>query len=262
MRIGSHVERGSISKGALLRESEVAQINTSAPQTWRKPSEKGDEESLKMGNLVIYVHAPYLVNPSSLNADVREKSVICLQEQINYANKIGAKGLVVHGGHPTGSGVYDDGLRNWLDVLSRLEFGGMRLIVENTAGGKEAVARKLHNIENFFSKVRSTGYDIGFCLDTCHSWAGGIDQKNMVRNLKDAVGEIDLLHLNNSKDDFNSSRDRHENILIGKINPEYLLEVIVEADTDTVVETPGGELAQREDVRYIRAELNKPFLNM
>jgi deoxyribonuclease-4 len=84
----------------------------------------------------------------------------------------------------------------------------------------------------------------------------------MVRNLKDAVGEIDLLHLNNSKDDFNSSRDRHENILIGKINPEYLLEVIVEADTDTVVETPGGELAQREDVRYIRAELNKPFLNM
>ena len=259
MKIGSHVERGRIFEGARDRLSDVVQINLTAPQTWRSPSDKGDEQKLLSSGLSIYVHAPYLVNPSSMNPEVRLKSIRCLKEQLNYVEKIGAKGLVVHGGHPTGSGSSKDAVNNWLEVLSALQMPVNKILIENTAGGKEAVARKITTLTSFYQSLRDNGFEVGFCLDTCHAWAGGMEQINLVENVLKAVGTINLLHVNNSKDLFDSSRDRHENLLKGSMEPESILNIVREANIDCVVETPGSVELQKEDVRYLRENLEIPY---
>ena len=66
-------------------------------------------------------------------------------------------------------------------------------------------------------------FDVGFCLDTCHAWAGGEDLIGLVERVRQITGRIDLVHLNNSRDEFDSGRDRHANLASGHIDPEVLV---------------------------------------
>ena len=96
------------------------------------------------------------------------------------------------------------------------------------------------------------GYNVGLCLDTCHTWAGGIPTADAVKGFKKLVKKIDLVHFNDSKDGFESSRDRHENLGKGKIPKSELEYVINNVKTDIIVETPGGLEAQKKDIAWIR----------
>lgn len=252
--LGSHVERADVIAGARARNADVVQVNLSAPQTWRSPVERGDEPGLRDSGLLIYVHAPYLVNPSSINPEVRRRARQCLIEQSAAAARVGAKGLVVHGGHPTGSGTVEDGIEGWLEVLDGWT-PQTRLLIENTAGGSAAVARHVEPLGRLFTTLRAAGHDVGFCLDTCHAWAGGMPYDDLVARVVDVVGRVDLTHVNNSKDPYNSSRDRHEHLRDGQIDPEWVLGVVRDAAAPAVVETPGGALEQGADVAFLRSRL-------
>lgn len=248
------MERANPILGASLRAADVIQINLTAPQTWRTPSVKPDEGGLAESEVPIWVHAPYLVNPASINPEQRTKSRLCMIEQVNAAARIGAKGLVVHGGHPTGDGTLKDGIAGWLEVLDGWT-PAVPICIENTAGGSAAVARHLDSIASLYEALRNAGHNCGFVLDTCHAHAGGLDPRNLVSTLLAATGRIDLLHLNDSKDLPGSGRDRHENLGKGNCDPEWLVEVVVAANTDTVVETPGGVEEQAADITWIRERL-------
>ena len=99
--------------------------------------------------------------------------------------------------------------------------------------------------------------NVGLCLDTCHTWAGGIPTIDAVKGFKKLVKKIDLIHFNDSKDGFESSRDRHENLGKGKIPKEELEYVIKNAKTDIIVETPNGPDAQKKDIAWIKRRLKK-----
>jgi deoxyribonuclease-4 len=87
-----------------------------------------------------------------------------------------------------------------------------------------------------------------------------MEQVNLVENILKAVGKINLVHVNNSKDLFDSSRDRHENLNAGSMNPELITQIVKDANVDCVVETPGGVALQKEDVKYIREKLDMPYV--
>ena len=252
--IGSHVERNDPLGGASARLADVVQINLSAPQTWRAPSRKGDEEAIRQSGIGVWVHAPYLVNPSSINPEIRAKARRCLMEQTESAALVGAKGLVVHGGHPTGDGTLDDGIAGWLEVLQGWE-PAVPICIENTAGGSAAVARHLDSLGRLFEALTGAGHRPGFVLDTCHAHAGGMEPDDLVARIVSLTGRIDLVHLNDSKDAFGSGRDRHEHLGQGQCPPEFLVEVVKAAATDTVVETPGGVVEQAADIAWIRDAL-------
>lgn len=254
VRIGSHVERTEPLSGARLRGAEVIQINLSAPQTWRAPSVKQDEQVLAASDLPIWVHAPYLVNPASVNPEQRARSRQCLIEQTTAAARIGARGLVVHGGHPTGDGTTADGIEGWLEVLDGWS-PPVPICIENTAGGSAAVARHLDSLACLFDALRGAGHVCGFVLDTCHAHAGGMEPDDLVRSVLAATGRIDLVHLNDSKDPAGSGRDRHEHLGAGQCDPSWLVDVVRAADTDTVVETPDGPAEQAADMAWIRDRL-------
>jgi deoxyribonuclease-4 len=73
--------------------------------------------------------------------------------------------------------------------------------------------------------------------------------------VKAITGRIDLVHLNNSRDEFDSARDRHANIRTGTIEPEVLAAVVAAAGATVVVETPAD--GQAEDIAYLRQALGR-----
>ncbi len=63
---------------------------------------------------------------------------------------------------------------------------------------------------------------VGFCLDTCHAHAGGNSLETVVDDVRKITGRIDLVHCNDSRDDFDSGADRHANLGNGQIDPDLL----------------------------------------
>jgi len=144
------------------------------------------------------------------------------------------------------------GFANWRKTFERLE-ARLPVLIENTAGGDNAMARRLDAIARLYDAL--DGLDIGFCLDTCHAHAGGEHLAGLVDRVKATTGRVDLLHANDSKDAFDSGRDRHENFGTGRIEAAALLEVIAAAGAPVVCETPGGAQGQGADIVWLRARL-------
>jgi deoxyribonuclease-4 len=70
-----------------------------------------------------------------------------------------------------------------------------------------------------------------------------------------ATGRIDLVQVNDSKDPFDSRRDRHENLGQGQIPPDEMARMINEAGAPVAVETPGGAEEQSADIEWVRKVL-------
>lgn len=231
------------------------QVFLSNPQSWKKPHPREDVEQLRASGLPVYVHAPYLVNVASGNNRVRIPSRKILQDTCDAASAIGAAGVIVHGGHVDEHMSEEEGHKNWRKALQRLETG-VPLLIENTAGGQRAMTRHFDVIGRLWEYL--DGFDVGFCLDTCHAHAAGERLEDAVEQVIDRVGRIDLVHANDSKDEAGSGRDRHENLGRGRIRPELLVAVVAEAGAPVVCETPGGAPAQRDDIAWLRERLDRP----
>ena len=165
------------------------------------------------------------------------------------ADSIGAKALVVHGGHVTAKDDPQDGLINWAKAVEQIE-RPIPMLIENTAGGDGAMARSLDMLARLWDAVGGLE-NIGFCLDTCHANSAGIDLSEAVDRVKAITGRIDLVHCNNSRDEFGSGQDRHANIEKGTFDPTLLLGVIEAAGAPVVCETPDAAA----DVRWLRQHL-------
>jgi deoxyribonuclease-4 len=133
------------------------------------------------------------------------------------------------------------------------------MLIENTAGGDGAMARSLDAIGRLWDAVADVaagnGEDVGFCLDTCHANSAGLDLADVVDRIKAITGRIDLVHCNNSRDEFGSGRDRHANIATGTIDPALLLGVVRAAGAPAICETPDEDGSLAADVSWLRQNL-------
>jgi deoxyribonuclease-4 len=249
MKVGAHVPSSYPLAEAEQRGADLVQIFLSNPQSWKKPKPRLDAAELKGSPIPVYVHAPYLVNLCADNNRVRIPSRKILQDTCDSAGEIDAAAVIVHGGHVTGDGPQEEGIVRWRKALDALDTD-MRVLIENTAGGDKALGRRVEWIKRLWEEIGS--YRVGFVLDTCHAWTGGEPLDGLVERVIDATGRIDLVHANDSKDPFDSRRDRHENLGAGEIPREDLARLIVSAGAPIVVETPGGVEEQRTDIEWVR----------
>ena len=251
MRIGVHVPGDDPLTAAADRGAEAVQIFLTPPQSWKTPPVRDDEEALRTSPIPIYVHAPYLINVASTQNRIRHPSRQNLQNTLDGAARIGAAGVVVHGGHVGDDDDADIGFGHWRTTLERLETE-VPILVENTAGGENAMARQIDRIERLWETIDGVAVRVGLCLDTCHLHAAGEDLVDGVERLAALPGGISLVHLNDSKDPAGSGRDRHQNLGKGQLEVEALLEVVRVAGTDVICETPGGVAEHRADLAWIR----------
>ncbi len=250
--VGAHTPAGDPLGEAEARDADLVQIFLSNPQSWRKPKSREDADRLRSSSIPIYVHSPYLINVCADNNRVRIPSRKILQDTCDAASEIEAVAVVVHGGHVTGDGLQEEGITRWRKALDALDTD-MHVLIENTAGGDKAVARRVEWIARLWEEIG--GYGVGFVLDTCHSWAGGEPFDELVERVIAATGRIDLVHANDSKDPFDSRRDRHENLGNGRCPTDDLAATIAAAGAPVVVETPGGAAEQAADIKWVRGVL-------
>ncbi|HEY8533354.1 MAG TPA: deoxyribonuclease IV [Micromonospora sp.] len=253
MRIGAHVDATDPLAEAAARNAEVVQFFLTNPQSWTSPESRADAAALRAAGVDIYIHAPYVINVATLNNRIRIPSRKLLLAHATAAASVGAKGLVVHGGHVNKGDDIAAGFDNWRKVFAyAAEEGGfpVPVLIENTAGGDNACARRLDALARLWDAIGE--FDVGFCLDTCHAHAAGEDLLTVVDRIKAITGRIDLVHANGSKDAFGSGRDRHENLERGTIDPELVAAVVRAAGAPVVVETPGGADAQAADIAFLR----------
>lgn len=250
--IGAHVASKDPLGVAADIGADVVQIFLSNPQSWKKPSPRDDADELRRSEIPIYVHAPYLVNVVASNNRVRIPSRKILQDTCDAAAEVGAAGVVVHGGQVTGDSPIDDAFPRWRKALEQLDTE-IPVLIENTAGGDDAVARRVETISRLWEEIGDLGP--GFVLDTCHSWAGGEPFEGLVERVIEATGRIDLIHCNDSRDPFDSRRDRHAGLGLGEILEADLVATLRATDAPVVIETPGDGDDHRRDLRWIREAL-------
>src|SRR5580700_8405272 len=257
-RIGAHIHLADPLAEAIAIGADAVQFFLGDPQGWKGPViPGGDPEAIKAAyaasDMDIYIHAPYVINVATSNNRIRIPSRKLLDQQLQAAASIGAKGLIVHGGHVNAGVDFGEGLENWRKAVERIE-RPLPMLIENTAGGDGAMARSLDSIARLWDAVGDAaagGGEVGFCLDTCHAHAAGEDLATIVDRVKAITGRIDLVHCNNSRDEFGSGRDRHAGLQDGQIDPALIVDVVRAAGAPVICETPDPVA----DVRWLRDQL-------
>jgi len=266
LRIGAHVDQVDPVGAAIARGATLSQFFLGDPQGYKGPEFQydGGAEPLRQAaednGIDLYVHSPYIINVATTNNRIRIPSRKLLQQHIDAAASIGAKALIVHGGHVDKAG--DDaellakGFDNWRKAVEATDIK-LPLLIENTAGGTNAMARYLDRIGRVWDAIaKAEGSDmVGFCLDTCHAHAGGNDLSTVVERVRAITGRIDLVHANDSRDSFDSGADRHTSLGQGNLDPDELVAVVRDAGAPVVCETPGGVDGHRADFAWLRDRL-------
>lgn len=265
-RFGAHVSTaGGIDKAierVVSIGGNVVQIFSSSPRMWfgslpeKEVVSEYKKQAEKMGGLETFIHAKYLVNLASPKEELIEKSLKSLIHDMRVGEMIGAFGVIVHLGSHLGAGfeVVRNQLVKHIKTVINSSKGEVKFLIENSAGQKGKIASQFNEIRFLLKSVASS--KLGWCLDSCHAWATGYSLGNhsgnsLIRN--DIVGEIEkyelasslkCLHLNDSRDEFGSGRDRHDNLGEGLMGAEAIKAYINEplfSNLPIILEVPGFE---------------------
>ena len=261
MQIGAHVSiSGSIDKAidnAVERECSAFQIFTRNPRSWFTKDldpEEGNRfreklQGTKIDRMATCAHMPYLPNLSSPEDTGYQKSIKSMMQEVERCDKLGIPYLVTHMGSHKGSGE-ENGIKRLTDALNKVAEikADVMILLENTAGQKNSVGSDFKQLAEIFSKCKPEKR-FGVCLDTCHAFVAGYDlrtkaaAKNTMKEFDQTVGikNLKILHLNDSKGELNSNRDRHDHIGLGEIGKEGLGEIIRimnDNNIPIVLETP------------------------
>jgi deoxyribonuclease-4 len=254
LAVGAHVAPEHPLVEAEALGADCVQIFLSDPQGWQKPDERADTDELRDSPVGLYVHAPYLINVCSPKNNVRYGSRKILQQTCDAAAEVGSLAVIVHAGYAEDSA--EEGIGRWARTLEMLE-AEVPVLIENTAGGTNALARRFDLLGPLWEAISSakTEVEVGFCFDTCHAHAAGEDLADAVDRARAAVGTIDLVHANDSRDPPGTGADRHANLGKGMIDADALRDMIAACGAPVVCETPGGTEELREDIEFVRDAL-------
>lgn len=193
----------------------------------------------------VVVHAPYIVNLANDDEVKFNFAVQFLKDELKRCSQLGIKNVVLHPGSHVGIGI-DAGISNIARGLNMiLGEVDVRILLETMAGKGSEVGSKLEEIKRIIDLVEDKKH-IGVCIDTCHLSDAGYDLRDFdsfLDKFDEVIGieNIGCVHVNDSKNDLGSHKDRHENIGFGKIGFETLLGVIYNKRLERIpkiLETP------------------------
>jgi deoxyribonuclease IV len=318
-KIGAHVSAAVSLETSFIKAQEIGaeatQIFIAPPRQWAQ-TEHDEAEIIRYreameqsGVSTNFIHGTYLVNLGTASPEHLQKSLDWLVYALNYADKLGSRGVIFHMGSHQGRGfeaVFSqivESLREVLDSTEAVrgdseessqngpqtliprqrdtesrtgfeiprrqdpELSGPEetfLILENSAGAGGGLGATFQELGRLIKAVNNPRLKI--CLDTQHSFAWGYDLKSKI-GLEDMLKEFDeeiglenlvAIHTNDSKTEFRSKRDRHENIGEGFIGKEAFENMINHPKlnhTTFILEVPGflGNGPDKENVDILKS---------
>ncbi len=233
--LGAHVSIAGGFYKAIKRGEAIGctaiQIFTKSGRSWfakKITDEEADKFKQAQKNSTIKIvvaHTSYLINIGSNKPETEKKSVDALSVELNRCEKLGIPYLVLHPGAHTGAGEEEciKKIAENLDKVLSKSNGKTMILLELTAGQGTNVGYKFEHIKQICSLCKEKKH-IGVCLDTCHIFSAGYDispngYKSVMDEYKKILGirSLKVIHLNDSKTELGSRKDRHENIGKGKI---------------------------------------------
>jgi deoxyribonuclease IV len=275
MLIGAHVSPAGGPANAVERGVERGarsiQIFNQNPRQW-KPREYSAEEVADFHTAIddsdvdaLLIHAVYLLNPASEEAEFREKTLASLTVSLQAGAALGAVAVVLHPGSALKAGGEVDAAleRAGAVIVEALaESEECPLHLEDTAGAGGTLGRSFEELARLIDVAGGDGR-LGVCLDSCHLLASGYDIRtadglaSVLDDFDRIVGldRLGSLHVNDSANPLGSNRDRHANLGDGEIGREGIAAFLSEPRFEgmpCVLEGPGhkGKGLDRKDLDW------------
>ena len=260
IKLGSHVGMAgkemflASAKEAASYGANVFMLYTGAPQNTRRKDvtelniEAGWEYAHAHGIDEIVVHAPYIINlANTVKPETYELAVEFLAKEIERAQAMRAKSMVLHPGSHVGAGV-DAGINKIIEGLNEVLTSDTKINIalETMAGKGSEIGRNFEELARIYDGVKYNN-KLRVCFDTCHVNDSGYDLVNdlsaTLEKFDKTIGtdQIAVFHINDSKNELGAGKDRHENIGKGYIGFETLHEIVHLPEFESVpkiLETP------------------------
>ena len=260
MLVGAHVSTSgglekAIERGA-ERGCESIQIFNQSPRMWR-PTNYGPDDFAAFHEAMdgspveaVVIHAVYLINCASKDAELRKKSLASLTHALRIGDAIGAAGVVLHPGAQKGEPLGPSIKRAAKVIAAALKDSDRcPLLLEQTAGHKGLLGRDFDQTAELIDRA-GAGKRLGLCLDSCHLFVQGYDitdADHLAAVLDEADEKVGLkrlgcVHVNDAAAPLGSCRDRHANVGKGEMGKRGLEAFLSEPRFEglpATLETPG-----------------------
>lgn len=257
---GCHVSSSGGLHNALANGKELGvntiQIHASPPQRWNsKPFAPGIEDAFlaareESGVEKVFFHGVYLINLATANPAQLHMGKLSLVHCMDLLSRIGGHGVIFH----VGSGKdHENEVDGWKQAAEAITWilneapRSARLLLEVAAGSGRVIGDQLEDLRAIFDMVPNPD-NLGFALDSQHMWASGyaLDEEldKIVDDVERVFGldRVGAIHLNDSKTERGSRKDRHENLGDGLIGGENLRRLFLHpklSNIPFILETPG-----------------------
>lgn len=257
LHIGAHV---SISGGHSLALEKLVkmggtclQIFSSSPRSWQTISVDEataagfKKRAIELSVNPVYFHATYLINLADTGT-IGHLSKQAIIAEMKAASQMGIKGSIVHLGsykQEETQDKFDALIKNIVEILNKTPEDTL-FIIENAGNNK--IGKSLQEIKDIMGAVGSSRVKV--CLDSCHLFSAGYSLQTkeqldlFLADFDGLIGlpNLEVWHLNDSRDPLDSGRDRHENIGRGTIGRQEF-ELIINhprlKHLPFIIETPG-----------------------
>ncbi|MBQ2441750.1 MAG: deoxyribonuclease IV [Ruminococcus sp.] len=281
--IGNHV---SVSKGYLAMGRHESSLggNTFAffprnPRGGRsKDTSPGDIASLRQylsdnnfGKLV--VHGAYTMNICAAKEEVRANSREMLRDDLLKLQALPGNFYNFHPGCHVGQGIetaVGQIAEALADLIREVEEASQsplqnKILLETMAGKGSEVGGSFEQLREIIDRAAALGGDdlrskLGVCLDTCHIWDAGYDIQDdldgVLREFDAVIGLDNLcaVHLNDSKNERGSRKDRHEKLGQGIIGADALRAVVrhpLLQNRPFILETPNDDSGYKSEIETV-----------
>lgn len=258
--LGAHVSAAGGLHTAFDRAQKInancIQIFTKSNRQWRAKEILKEEQELfiqkqKESNILVVAHAAYLINLGSKNDETTQKAIDALTIELKRCEQLNIPYLVLH----PGTARYEDKKKSLEFIAHNIDIAigqssikKTTLLIETMAGQGNNLGGTFEDIATILQHSKRTK-NLGVCFDTCHVFAAGYQYQNtdtynaMWKQFDETIGlnNLKVFHLNDSKKELGSHRDRHEHISQGKIPINSFAMLMQDArfiDIPKILETP------------------------
>lgn len=261
-------------KEAISYNANTFMFYTGAPQNTAR-SEIDDFKTIEAMKLMkengidiskVVVHAPYIINLA--NRKNLDFGISFLTEELERCDQLGMKYIVLHPGSHVGAGV-EEGIKSIIEGLNEIlknYHGNTTILLETMAGKGSEIGSNFYELKQILEGVTYSNR-LGVCLDTCHLNDAGYDLTQFDKILEEfdqiiGIDKIGCVHVNDSKNELDAHKDRHENFGFGTLGFETLIEIVYHEklkNIPKILETPyinGDYPPYKQEIEMIN---NKKF---
>lgn len=271
LKIGSHL---SISAGYYKAALNALDIGANTFQFFTRNPRGGkardlDYEDIEKLNEIrrkhnfapLFAHGAYTMNLASKSKKTRDFAKMILKDDIFRLGEIKGTYYIFHPGSHVGQG-RDKGIDLIVEGLNEVieEDNNLNILLEGMSGKGTEIGQTMEELGDIIDRVKYNE-KLGICIDTCHLYAAGYDIVNDLDRVLDEIDSIvgldrvKAVHLNDSKEELGSNKDRHEVLGKGLIGMEAIINIINHPklrDLTFNLETPNELAGYKKEIEILR----------